>query len=241
MSLWDDLFGGGTGSASKSMQDQIQRAIAQYRQSLSQAEGRVSPYEKVGYQGLLGYNKMLNQMSDPVAYEKQILGSYSGSPDYKFRQHEGMQQLINNAAATGLTGSGKLSKDMMKYSQGLASQGQQQYLQNTLGIGKQYLGGEQNLGNMGYRAATQLGDWDIGGAKDLAGLYGSLGQAKSYGNLGRSNMFQNIMQMLSHGLMGKGGPFAKKDDSSSGEGGFGGFMSNIGDYLQYLPELAAAG
>jgi len=138
------------------------------QQATQASLGYLSPYQQVGTEATSDLYKHLQGMADPKAYLQSILSGYQMSPGAKFQEHEGTQALMNKAAALGLTGSGQEAKDIARYSQGLASQDMQQYLQNVLGIGQQYMGGMRGLGGMGLQAGLGMGREQMGGAEDIA-------------------------------------------------------------------------
>jgi len=175
-------------------------AMQPIQQATGKAVGYLSPYEKVGRGALNEYYSHLNQMSNPTDFYNQIMQHYQQSPGVQFQQQQGVNALENQAAATGMTGSGQEMKDIMKYSQGLASQGQQSYLQNILGIQGGYMGGMSGLGGMGFQAAGGMGRAQMGGAEDIAQLQAAKAradaqaQAQSAGGIG--NIIGDIASYL---------------------------------------------
>lgn len=137
---------------------------------LSQARGYLSPYYKAGTGALDLYSQKMKEMSDPTAFYSKIMGGYQESPAYKFRMQQGLESLKNTAAATGYTGSGHELKNILGFSQGLASQGQQQYLQNILGINTADIAGLSQLSGRGQQAGSQMGEWGMQTGTELASI-----------------------------------------------------------------------
>lgn len=163
-----ETYAGGLGEAERPIQRGVSRAV-----------GYLSPYEKVGRSALNEYFAHLNQMGDPTGFYNQIMQHYQESPAVKFQQAQGLDALKSQAAATGMTGAGQEMKDIMRYSQGLTAQGQQQYLQNILGIGGQYLGGMRGLAGAGQQAALGMGGYQMAGAQDISSLMAQQARARA--------------------------------------------------------------
>ena len=178
------------------------------RQAQQGALGYMQPYQQAGTQALGQYQGALGQQADPTAFYDQIMSHYAQSPAAKFQEQQGIGALQNRAAATGMTGSGQEMKDIMKYSQGLASQGQQDYLKNILGIRGDYMSGLKGLGLQGQQAAGTMGGYQFRGGEDLTSLMQQIARAKaaSQGTLesGVGKLQQQITGAISGGL-GAGG------------------------------------
>jgi len=144
------------------------------------ATGYLSPYQQTGQQSLSDLHSSLKELSDPQAYYNKIMSGYAESPAAKFQKEQGIQTIENQSEALGLGGSGKEMKDLMSYSQGLASQGQQDYLKNILGIKSGYLSGLQGITGLGEQAGTTMGATQMTGAEDTAKLEAAQAQAKAY-------------------------------------------------------------
>jgi|GEM_PF-2695379 len=161
---------GGQGDFSGGGEKTLQSAQDYIQQMGQQAIGQLAPYQQAGYGGLQQYMQALQPYADPSQMYSQIMGGYQTSPAAQFQQQEGLKQLQNAMESRGMAGSGQEMKDVLGYSQGLASQDMQQYLQNILGMGQTYLGGEAGLGQIGLGAAGQMGQFGL----TSAGQYGNL-------------------------------------------------------------------
>lgn len=97
--------------------------------------------------------------------------AFQNNPGYQFQLQQGINDVLANQARTGQLASGATNLDIDKYSQGLANQGWNQYIQNL----QPYLGAENS-------AATGIG-----------GLYSGLGNQlnQNYGNLGNAQYGAN--------------------------------------------------
>jgi hypothetical protein len=188
MGFFSDLFGGGESAADarKPYQEyaaQLGRISPLLEKYLAESQGYLSPYEKVGRSAMNQYYGELNKMGDPTSFVNNILSHYQESPAVQFQKSQGINSLRNLEEAKGLMGSGDEMKDVMKYSQGLASQGQQQYLQNVLGVQGSQLAGLRGLTGQGMGAAEQMGQWGMGTGQDIGSIMGQQAQAGLSGNL----------------------------------------------------------
>ncbi len=97
-------------------------------------------------------------------------GQFQASPGVDYMMGQGVQALDRSAAARGMLGSGRQSKDLMRFGEGL---GQQEW--------RNYIGDLSNLGNQGYSAT---------GARTGLETQGSTGNLNA--NLGAEQaMFKN--------------------------------------------------
>lgn len=112
--------------------------------------------------------------------------AFQNNPGYQFQLQQGQNSILANQAKTGQLASGATNLDLDQYSQGLANQGWNQYVQNlqpylgaqnsaATGIGGLYSGlGNQlnqnyvNAGNAAYGADTSMGNAYAN--RDLSGL-----------------------------------------------------------------------
>lgn len=92
--------------------------------------------------------------------------AFQGGPGYQFKMDQGLQALDRSAAARGLTGSGNQSIDTIKFAQGTADQGWQDW-ENRLG-GLTTLGQTAAQGIQGNN--NSLAALDYGYGKDQAGI-----------------------------------------------------------------------
>jgi hypothetical protein len=117
------------------------------------------------------------------------IAAFQANPGYQLQLQQGMDAIDANAAKTGQLASGNTNLDLLKFGQGLAGTGWNQYLQNlqpylgaansaATGVGGLYSGlGNQlaqsfgNQGNAAYGAQTSIGNANANA--DLAGLNAS--------------------------------------------------------------------
>src|SRR3990167_7122044 len=109
MSLLSKVFGSITG-ANKIAQGQ-ESSIQAQREMFGETKAALSPYIDFGKRGLEGLTSF---MSDPRMIEQL--------PYYQFNLDQGLQSLQRGALAKGKFFSGQNVQDVLKFSQGLASQ-----------------------------------------------------------------------------------------------------------------------
>lgn len=144
------------------------QAIEEERRQYDLSRGDYKPFMEAGY--------------DALGRQKSFLdGDWSGfenSPDYKFALDQGLKLSDRSAAARGGLLSVGHSGDLMRLGQGLASQNANNYWDKLAGRAGQGMVGAQNLGALGSRMASNIGN-----------AYGNIGQARasSYANQAYNN------------------------------------------------------
>jgi hypothetical protein len=128
------------------------------------------------------------------------VAAFQNNPAYQFQLQQGMDAVNANAAKTGQLASGNTNLDLLKFGQGLAGTGWNQYLQNL----QPYLGASQ-------AAATGIGTLDSGLGNQLNanltnqgnaayGAQTSIGNANANADLSRYNTSANALGALAGGL-----------------------------------------
>ncbi len=153
------------------------KARDEYKKYMNKGLDEYAPYANAGRNALGNYQNFLNPMQDPNKYFNDIMSKYQESPYAHFQQNEAMNAGNNAASASGMLGSTAHSNANMAMSRNLSSQDMQQYLQNILGIGNTYMGGQQNLMNQGFNAAGARANMYQGGAQYMGDTKGSAAAA----------------------------------------------------------------
>lgn len=176
------LFGGLFGNSGSP----YDKAMQQYQQYGNMAAGGLQPYNQAGIGAIGDYQKWLKGQEDPTKFINNLMGGYQESPYAKYMQNQAMLAGQNAGSANGMLGSTALMQQMQQNAGNIASQDQNQWLQNVLGINKQYGEGQNNLMAGGQNAANSL-----------ANLYGhmgdQMGQAAYGQEAGRKNDFWNML------------------------------------------------
>lgn len=111
------------------------------------------------------------------------------TPQYQFAEQQGIQALDNSAAASGGLLTGGHIKDILNYSQGLASQQFQNIYSNLMGVA--------SLGSAATSMDAETGMYSAMGQGSAAQ---AAGNASASGTLGSFNAVQGGMQNLFYGL-----------------------------------------
>jgi len=136
-------------------------AMQQYQQYGQQAQQAQQPYQQAG-QGAIGdYQKWLQGQQDPSKFINDQMANYQESPYAQYLQQQAMRAGQNAASAEGTMGSTPMMQQMQQNAGNIASQDQNQWLQNVLGINSQYGQGQQNLMTGGQNAANQLSNMNM--------------------------------------------------------------------------------
>lgn len=146
------ILGGMFGNSSKP----YDAAMQQYQNYMNQSQQAQQPYQQAG-QGAIGdYQKWLQGQQDPSKFINDQMANYQESPYAQYLQQQSMRAGQNAASADGTMGSTPMMQQMQQNAGNIASQDQNQWLQNVLGINSQYGQGQQNLMTGGQNAANQL-------------------------------------------------------------------------------------
>lgn len=183
------LIGGVTGmggadaakDASRAQQAGLREAIGTYNTTYDQQAAMLQPQQQIGnnalnmYAGLLGVGTGANGNASAPDYS-----AFFQSPGYQFQQEQGEQTLGRAQSARGNLFSGGAGKELMRFNNGLAAQGYNDYA-NRLGqfanLGPQ----TNNLlsGYLGQRGAS------IGAAQS------GIGDARASGYVNSANSYNN--------------------------------------------------
>jgi hypothetical protein len=132
------------------------KAMEQYQQWANRAQGTQQPFLNAGIGAIGDYQNWLKGQQDPTKFINNLMTGYQESPYAKYLQQQSMNAGQNAASASGLIGSTPLMQQLQQNASNIASQDQNQWLQNVLGINTQYGQGQQNLMSGGQGAANAL-------------------------------------------------------------------------------------
>jgi len=146
------LLGGLFGDSGKP----YDKAMEEYQKYMQMGQQTQQPYLNAGTGAIGDYQKWLQGQQDPSKFINDQMGQYQESPWAKNLQQQSMNAGQNAASASGLMGSTPLMQQLQQNAGNIASQDQNQWLQNVLGINTQYGQGQQNLMSGGQNAANSL-------------------------------------------------------------------------------------
>ena len=181
------IFGGLFGDSGSPYGD----AMKQYKRYYGQAQDAQNPFYKAGLGGMSNFQDWLGGMKDPSAFINKLMGGYQQSPWAQNLQNQSMRAGTNAASMGGLpngmggagVGSTPFAQQMQQNAGNIASQDQNQWLQNVLGVNSQYGAGQGSLMQGGQRAADMM--------SSLAQMMGNNMGAGAYGQRAGQNQDMN--------------------------------------------------
>lgn len=202
MGFFKSLFGGkrrsGGGGGGTYAFDPGPNPASMAMPYLDQIPGTVKPYldpyVQEGRTAGEALNPIYGRMSqDPTAFLNELMGKYTPSTGYKFKENEMLRAAQNSAAQGGYAGTRNAQMEQSDLVRGLLGQDMQEFLTNLLGIqGRGIAGQEQRVGR-GFDAST-----------DLANILGSnLGQKATLGFQGQAQQNQNRADAFANQLAAK--------------------------------------
>ena len=198
MGFFSDLFGDDS------------KAYNKYKDELAGLAQSYNPYVQGGKQMFGDLMKQGQWMtSSPWALEDEMQKHYQQSPGFQYAQNQIQQRMNNQAAASGMLGSGAEQKSLQDALTGHLQQDMGQYVDRGINTYNQGLGTEGNLNNMGFNA--------LGAQNQL--MQGSYG-AGLQGDISHRNAMSH---MLGFGLN------LGKDFLFGGQGSLGDAMGGMGN------------
>lgn len=203
-----DIFSGGGSSGYGDMQGQIQKAIQQMSEKYAQGREGYSPYTEAGTNALSKYSDFANRFSDPSKFYSDTMSGWDMSPAGQMNQKYGLKAMNQSAAASGMLGSPSQQEQVGQFMDNLVNTDQQNYLNNILGIGNQYMGAQGNLMNQGFNAQNAMNQSFMGEGNALANLYNSMGQAQLQQRMAEQGGLNDLL----------GGAFSLFSGTKTGQG-----------------------
>ncbi len=182
----------GAKEAADAQEEAQKEAILLQRDQMAKAEQLYKPYVSAGREALGQYQ---SNIGNQPTYQN-TLANLVNDPGYQFRLQQGQNTLENSAAARGNLLSGATLKDLIGYTQGMASQeGQAAYSRDM----NAYNNKQNQLGNlmqMGFNSVGGQVGQQAQGVNNLSNLamMGGQNQANYYNQMG--NIGNNLMSNL---------------------------------------------
>lgn len=215
MSMLDDAFGGGQGSASDDIAQGYQNSISTYEKYLDQINQMFQPWMDRGNNS--GDN-MYNMGQSQQAQFNQMMGmgeggtgnwqtEYTASPWAQYQTDVGTQTMDANAASSGMLGSGNNQRSEADMAEGIASQDRQQYYNDMMGMGSAASGNYSPLMQTGAGMTSELGNYTYGTGQSIGHAQQGIGQANAMGDTANSSMWNNAINtgLAAAGAFGGGG------------------------------------
>ena len=178
---------GGLTSGNNQYNKYAKKSIGALKGGQNQAIGALNEGQGYYQQALQPNQQMFDTGSQGVDRYGTLVGlngqqaasdAFQNSPGYNFQQEQGLEALNRTANARGMLQSGNNTQDILKYSQGLASQDYYNQLQAL----QPYFGQQQNgasgltntYGNLAGNAANKANVY-TGTASNIANVYGNQG------------------------------------------------------------------
>jgi len=166
MSIWGSVLGAGIGALGSVLGGNQQARAAQQAADMQmrmfqQNRQDAMPWLDAGRNALASYAPQVNR-------------PFEETEAYRFNLGEGQRAINAQMAARGMTGSTARGRALSRYTQGMASQEFQNYLNRLSGLAGVGQTAAQNIGAMGMGAAGQAGQatMQAGGAQG-AGTVGA--------------------------------------------------------------------
>lgn len=189
--------------AADAQRDAANLGIGEQRRQFDTMQQNIQPYLAVGREGLSGLQALL---SDP--------DSIKDSAAYQWQLGQGVQGLDRSAAARGGLNNGGHMADVLRFSQGLASQEYGNQWNRLAG-----------LAGLGQNSAVGAGHMGQQNANALSNLYGSIGQAGAGQAINSANAWGNALS----GLAGVAGQYmGQKQSAYQPKQNWGAFTPNGG-------------
>jgi hypothetical protein len=202
-------------------------AMPYYNQIQSMGREQYNPYIQQGQQAGNASQGTYSQMAqDPMAFYNEIVGGYTPSKGYQYRADQARKTSRGAAASGGFAGTDRHRADETALIDSILSQGQNEYVNNILGIQGAGLQGQELGANRGFLANNALTDL-LGGSLDAQGQLAYKGQANK--NASKQELWKLLGQLGGAAVGSLGGPAgavagANIGGSLAGGGGNSGSM-----------------
>lgn len=134
-------------------QQSNQAAIDEQRRQFDLNRGDLTPFRETGVDSLNRLSQLVFNR-DPQARISELSSNFQASPGHDFILSEGLKALDRSAAARGRLGSGRHNKDLLRFSQGLASTEFDNFLNRGLNADSDQLNRLAALAGVGQTATN---------------------------------------------------------------------------------------
>lgn len=181
--------------ASKAQQNASQQGMEEQRRQFDALQQLMKPYVESGAGALSGQNDLLGLNG----FDKQqgAIGNIENSPFFKSQYQQAENALLQNASATGGLRGGNFQEALADNRSNMLFQNVQGQLQNLSGVAAN-----------GQSAAAGLGGNGLQFGQNIAQGYQDIGQAQAGYQLGKGQIYQNLLGFglkAGAGALGLGG------------------------------------
>lgn len=181
--------------ASKAQQNASQQGMEEQRRQFEALQALMKPYVESGTGALAGQNDLLGLNG----FDKQqsAIGNIENSPFFKSQYQQAENALLQNASATGGLRGGNFQEALADNRSNMLFQNVQGQLQNLSGVAAN-----------GQSAAAGLGGNGLQFGQNIAQGYQDIGQAQAGYQLGKGQIYQNLLGFglkAGAGALGLGG------------------------------------
>lgn len=181
--------------ASKAQQNASQQGMEEQRRQFEALQALMKPYVESGTGALDGQNDLLGLNG----FDKQqsAIGNIENSPFFKSQYQQAENALLQNASATGGLRGGNFQEALADNRSNMLFQNVQGQLQNLSGVAAN-----------GQSAAAGLGGDGLQFGQNIAQGYQDIGQAQAGYQLGKGQIYQNLLGFglkAGAGALGLGG------------------------------------
>lgn len=181
--------------ASKAQQNASQQGMEEQRRQFDALQALMKPYVDSGTGALAGQNDLLGLNG----FDKQqsAIGNIENSPFFKSQYQQAENALLQNASATGGLRGGNTQEALADNRSNMLFQNVQGQLQNLSGVAAN-----------GQNAAAGLGGNGLQFGQNIAQGYQDIGQAQAGYQLGKGQIYQNLLGFglkAGAGALGLGG------------------------------------
>jgi hypothetical protein len=187
----------GSKKSNKALDKGFDRAIMAYGES-------IKPWQQLYGQGQQGYQTYGDAVGvNGAEGQARARQNFQTDPGYQFQQEQGMDALSRTNAARGMTSSGNNIQDILRFSQGLADQSYNQYVNRLAPYLNQPFTAAAGQSGVYGQAADAAMNTGMAKSNVAQNTYGTIGQAQANAAMAPYNASANMWGSIL-GLAGAG-------------------------------------
>lgn len=179
----------------------IQETTKPVERTPAQASIKASPQSGVTLFDDTPFHSFLNEVGS----------DYELTDDFAFRRDEGLKGIERGFAAKGQLNSGAAQKALIRYAEGIASQGRGEHVDRLVSGYGTYLQGLGALSDRGFNATTAIANAGAQRASGTSSALANVGEAQSAGQIAQGNFLsggvQSAFDFAEDAVLGGGSSF----------------------------------